>query len=88
MTRSGRPVAAAIEVMDSDDVLVARIVDGGQIASSSREQPGFDVEALRDRLGDQTGSGEVGPVGREGDAAEHRVAIGLAQLAAFDRAAE
>ena len=45
--------------MEIEEVLVAKIVSGGQYGSSERKTPAFDVKLLRHRLDDEVGRGEV-----------------------------
>ena len=59
-TLPGPPVRTAISVTDSDEVLVARMVSGRQIPSSSAKTAALSSRLLGHGLDDQVGVGEVG----------------------------
>ena len=71
---------------DRLEVLVARIVSGGQILSSCGEDLGLELHALGHGLDDQLGGGEVLQRRAEPDPLEDRVAVGRVELAAAHRA--
>ena len=77
MTLLGRPVATEISVTDRHEVLVARMVSGGQILSSCGEDLGLELHALGHGLDDQLGVGQVLQRGGEADPLEDRVPVGL-----------
>ena len=86
MTLFGRPVTTESSVTERLEVLVARIVSGGQILSSCGEDLGLELHALGHGLDDQFGVREVLQRRAEADALEDRVAVGRVELAAADRA--
>ena len=57
-TLPGRLVATAISVIDSDEVLLARIVSGLQMPSISVKTERLSGELLRHGLDDEVGLGE------------------------------
>ena len=57
-TLPGRPVATAISVIESEEVLLARMVSGLQMPSSVGEDRALQVELLGHRLDDEVGLGE------------------------------
>ena len=57
--RSGRPVAAAMSPMERLEVLEAKIVAGGQMASSARQSSVLELEILGHRLDDEVAAREV-----------------------------
>ena len=60
-TRSSRPEPPAISVIDSVEVLEAKIVSAGQIAFELAEQLPLDGKLLEHRLDDEIGSRQVRP---------------------------
>ena len=86
MTLLGRPVTTESSVTDRLEVLVARIVSGGQILSSWENTSA--LSSMRSGTASMTSSAEAQVLqrGAEADPLEDRVAVGRVELAAADGA--
>ncbi len=81
MNLSARLVAAAMAVMEMEDVLEARMVSGLQRLSSSAKMPLLDVQVLDGGLHHQIGIGSGGQLGGEAHVGQDLSLLGLVQLA-------
>ena len=87
-TRSSRPEAPAISVIDSVEVLEAKIVCGGQILFSLPNSSCLTARSSNTASMTRSALAEVVERGGARQAAQHRVLVGGAHLAALDRLGE